>query len=425
MQSTNKPSLDHLPQKAGIYVFKDAAGLVLYIGKAKSIKKRVQSYFHKQGKDWKIDALLTELCTIECIQTNNEEEALLLEAQLIQQHKPKFNVLLVSGQPFVYILFTKEPVSKVKLVRNKREKGTYFGPFLHKNHARGAYAYLLKTFCLEWCNTEIENGCLRYHLDLCVGNCRPSFTPDAYLFRLQLAQELLKGRYEESLSAISQQIKKYNAAFEFELARALHEYARNLHTIFTTLQTKFSERKYADEASVVTAPVSPRQQRDEQLAYELQALLQTAEPIRTIDCFDISHFQSSSIVGSCIRFVDGVPDRNAFRRFRIKSLTEQNDYAALQEIVARRYANPNDMPDLIVIDGGKGQLHAVKKILPGALIVSLAKREERLFIDIDSHGIVQDIHSRIGKLFIALRDYAHHFAISYHRLRRKKALNPD
>ncbi len=124
------------------------------------------------------------------------------------------------------------------------------------------------------------------------------------------------------------------------------------------------------------------------------------------------------MVGSCVRFTDGVPDKNAFRRFKIKTLDQQNDYAALQEIIARRYKDSKNIPDLIVIDGGKGQYSAAKKIVPQGTIVSLAKREETLFTPLFPDGKKLDIHTKVGQLLIALRDYAHHFAISYHKKRR-------
>lgn len=158
--------------------------------------------------------------------------------------------------------------------------------------------------------------------------------------------------------------------------------------------------------------------------HELQKLLKLDQLPYTIDCFDISHFQSNELVGSCVRFTHGLPDKNNFRRFKIKTLTTQNDYAALQEIVARRYKDPRDIPDLVVIDGGKGQLSAVQQIIPTASCIALAKREERIFGTMIPHdGIVLDPHSEHGKLLIALRDYAHHFAINYHRLRRIKKLS--
>ncbi len=417
-----KSVINSLPTLPGVYLFKNKDNTIIYVGKAKSIKNRVRSYFQNKDKDWKIKALIDEHATLEHIVTKNEEEALLLEAQLIKDNQPKFNVLLKSGQPFVYLLFTKEPLLKLELVRNKKKKGTYFGPFLHKKQARSVHTYLHKTFRLEWCNTKIKNGCLKYHIDLCAGNCRDDFDHEEYLFRVNLCITILKGNYTKSLRDIKNRITTHNTNLEFEKAKHLTEYLHNLDTIFATLKTKFSDKRYANEVFLATTPIHTRKQPDLALANKLQDFLQSAKPIITIDCFDVSHFQSNEIVGSCIRFAHGIPDKNNFRRFNIKSLKEQNDYAALQEIVSRRYKNPEDLPDLIVIDGGKGQLNAIKKLISQTTVVSLAKKEERLFMNQFPDGIVLDIRTELGNLFIALRDYAHHFAISYHRLRRNKQL---
>lgn len=413
--------IQHLPTSSGIYVFKNAAGEIIYIGKAKSIKKRVATYFQKQNNDWKVKALIDEHATIDFIQTGNETEALLLEAQMIRDNKPKYNVLLKSGQPFVYIMLTKEEVPQLVLVRNKKEKGTYFGPFLHKAHARGALEYIIKTFKLELCDKKIPSGCLKYHLDLCAGSCMDVFNKEDYLFRLKLAVSLLQGGYEESLKLIKAQIAQHNAAFEFEKSQKLHRYLEDLQTIFTTLKTRFSEAKYSEAINWLQVAEKSYATYLE-TARELQELFKLKKAPMTIDCFDISHFQSSAIVGSCVRFTGGKPDKHNFRRFRIQTLTQQNDYAALQEIVTRRYRNKDELPDLILIDGGKGQLSSVQAVLPEAQCISLAKKEEMVFSNATPQGIPLHVENPVGKLLIELRDYAHHFAITYHRLRRTKLL---
>ncbi len=409
-----------LPDLPGIYLFKDAAGTVIYIGKAKSLKKRVATYFQQSDNDWKVAALLDEYADIDHILTKNETEALLLEAELIQKYKPKYNVLLKTGQPFVYILFTRDQLPIIKLVRNKKEKGTYFGPFLHKGHARGMYHYLMRTFGLNLCKTQIANGCLDYHLGNCAGNCRADFDIQAYTTRLQLAQQVLEKNHAAFKKTVQQQIATYSAHKEFEKARNLAHYLQNIDTIFATIATRYHESKYAVEEFVATTPASYQTSDADSLARTLQDFFGSAGLIHSIDCFDISHFQSQYIVGSCIRFTNGKPDKNKFRRFKIKSLNTQNDYAALQEIVSRRYTDADQLPDLVLIDGGKGQLSAAKAVIPQAFCASLAKREETIFSDKYPEGVILDLHTEIGKLLIAIRDYAHHFAISYHRLRRQK-----
>lgn len=419
MVGTEKLEYKNLPKLPGIYLFKNSENQVIYVGKAKSLQKRVASYFSKRNTDWKVAALLDEATSIEHILTHSETEALLLEAQLIRDNKPKYNVLLKSGQPFLYILVTQGAMPRLELVRNKKAKGLYFGPLLYKNHARRAYEYLIRTFQLFICNKKIESGCLDYHLGKCCGSCMQNFDIEGYKFRLQLAIDALKNTPKEFVKKIKEKIMEYNAAFEFEKSKHLHEYIQNIDSIFETLRTKFSETKFESQIFAATQE-APVDKEYSLTAQELQAMLKLSHPPSTIDCFDISHFQSRFIVGSCIRFTNGKPDKNFFRRFTVRSLVEQNDYVALQEIVSRRYKHPQMIPDLILIDGGKGQLSAVRAIMPDAPLISLAKKEETIFADNLPNGIKLDIKTRAGKLLIALRDYAHHFAISYHRLKRSK-----
>jgi excinuclease ABC subunit C len=417
MKTVAKKLTKIIPALPGIYLFKNSDDAVIYIGKAKNLEKRIKSYFQKTHTDWKLQSLLSEYADIEYIITKNEIEACLLEAQLIAQHKPKFNVLLRDGQPFLYILFTNDELPTIKITRNKRQKGSYVGPFLHKQQVRKIYAYLMQTFKLNICNKKIPNGCLDYHIGTCPGTCMPTFNADEYLFRLQLARSALTGDHAQFEAHIKEKMQEYSTRHEFEKAKNIYQYLANSAIIFETIKTNFTAARFAHDIFVTT---TPKPAVDTNIAHALSTFLQTPHAIRTIDCFDISHFQSRYLVGSCVRFTDGVPDKNKFRRFSIKTLTQQNDYAALQEIVSRRYTNEQYMPDLVLIDGGKGQLSAVKKVLPNSLCVSLAKQEERLFTPIYPDGILLDVKNPVGKLLIALRDYAHHFAISYHRLQRKK-----
>ncbi|MEX0849577.1 MAG: GIY-YIG nuclease family protein [Candidatus Dependentiae bacterium] len=415
----DKLKTQHLPSLPGVYLFKDENNEILYIGKAKSLKNRVRSYFAKNS-DWKVQALLQEAHNIDFVLTNTEIEAMLLEAQLIGEHKPKFNVLLKSGQPFVYLMFSKQELPELKIVRNKKEKGIFFGPFLHKRQARSVAKFLIDTFKLQICNKKIANGCLDYHIGRCAGSCKDIFDSKDYLFRIELAKSALKKNRKNFLTRLHKKIKEHTKVLAFEKAKKLHQYVLDLDMIFNTLHVKYSHEKYAPSVFIAMHQTKRLPIDKEQLAQSLQELLQTNKPIRTIDCFDISHFQSSYLVGSCVRFSNGLPDKNNFRRFKIRSLQEQNDYAALHEIVSRRYKKPEDLPDLILIDGGKGQLNAVKDLFPNTLFASLAKREELLFTPLHPDGIHLDVKTPIGKTLIALRDYAHHFAISYHKLRRNK-----
>jgi len=422
--SVHAERIKNIPLLPGIYIFKNQAAEIIYIGKAKSLRKRVSSYFIKQANDWKVSALISDHATIDYIVTHSELEANLLEAQLIKEYQPKYNTLLKSGDPFLYILFSDDEagIPSLSLVRIKKKRGIHFGPFMHKRQARSAYDYLVRTFKLYRCTYKVAAGCLDFHLGRCAGTCRNEFDAPEYRTRMELARQALEGNAPAFLQIIQQQIRHYSQQLEFEKAQHLTEYVQNLDTIFATLKAKFTEKKYAKE--IAHATISPDAHLVPALAPEalkdLGQLLRLAQVPRTIDCFDISHFQSSYMVGSCIRFTDGVPERNKFRRFKINTLTQQNDYAALQEVITRRYRNPADIPDVILIDGGKGQLSAARQVLPEATIVSLAKREETLYGPLFMEGKVLDLHTALGQLLIAMRDYAHHFAVSYHQLLRKK-----
>lgn len=422
MKLTTKKLEKPIPKLTGVYFFKDAQGAFIYIGKAKNLHLRVNSYFKKYNTDWKINQLINEYADVDYILTPTETESLLLEAELVQKHKPKFNVLLKEGQPFLYILFTTYETPTIELVRNKKKKGTYFGPFLQKSPARKTYRFLMQTFHLNLCKKKIELGCLDYHIGNCAGNCKSDFDVHDYIFRVSLAKEALKNNQEGFVQQIQDQMKKYCTEFAFEKAKRLNEYLQNVDAIFAVLNTHFSADKFATDIFVVSTQTPYASDSDTTINTELQQFLSFPTPVRTIDCFDISHFQSSYLVGSCVRFTDGKPEKHCFRHFKIKTLTEQNDYAALQEIISRRYKHKTDIPDLIVIDGGKGQLSAAQYILPHAPIVSLAKREETLYGPQFPQGIQLDLQTNVGRLLIALRDYAHHFAISYHKLKRKKSL---
>lgn len=408
--------LNTITTSAGVYVFKDKDGRVIYIGKAKSLRNRVRSYFHQKNE--RLATLANDVATIAVIPTTNETEALLLEARLIQEHQPHYNVLLKTGQPFVYLLFTNEQLPRLELVRNKKKRGKYIGPFLHKNDARNVYAYLLKTFRLKMCGKNIAGGCLDYHLDLCPGTCTGTVNIQDYCFRLDLAHQVLTNDPQSFLASLKARIAEHSKALNFEQAQHLAAYMHHFDVIFATVRAHYHERKYAKEAALATAPVHYAPQTSPELAQQLKDFLRLATAPRTIDCFDVSHFQSTFIVGSCIRFTNGSPDKNRFRRFRIRSLTEQNDYAALQEIVKRRYKKVADLPDLILIDGGKGQLNAVQGLFPHIPFISLAKAEEIIFSHQFPDGIALPLHTDVGLLLRALRDYAHHFAIQYHRIAR-------
>lgn len=472
--------LADLPKLPGVYLFKDQENNIIYVGKAKVLKKRVSSYFNKNHKDPRLCLLVKEAFDVDYIVTKSEVEALLLEAQIVKDKQPKYNIQLKEGQPYLYFLVTaagsevvrtspiaptvlhpdvakgyvgrsrgerelekksvrgdrprdyrggveasvrtsKQNLPELKLVRNKQEKGQYFGPINRRWQARRAYDFLLKNFKLKLCSRKTsKGGCLDFHMGFCAGLCREDFDKDAYLFRLSLVKTFLKEDYDDAKALIEDRIRECNKGMLFEQSKNLVEYLTSFDYTVKALQTCFKENKFATSVAYASSIISKEKFLPSDIGHKLADLLGLEGPISTIDCFDISHFQSQHIVGSCIRFLNGIPLKSKFRRFKIKSLVEQNDYAALQEIVSRRYRDPKELPDLILIDGGKGQLSAITQILSSRPIISLAKKEEKLFYYKYMDGLKLDQKSDVGRLLIAVRDYAHHFAISYHRHRRRK-----
>jgi excinuclease ABC subunit C len=440
---------------------------------------------------------------------------MILEAKLILGHKPKFNVLLKEGQPFLYFFITGGKIPELKLVRNKRQKGEYFGPFFEKGPARRVYDFLIKTFRLKICKKKIPTGCLYYHMGICSGSCRPDFNLEDYKKRLDLAKLILSGEKSKCLEFIDSLISKHNKNCEFEKSRELYLCKESLekvsesldvsskahdvrarhdiwvlmteaHTLFVfkelngalkkqhefyifslnsqelscldylelyyrthvpsgsiitnfyisrekiNLYQAFFEKYYKilykvrilvnpesghDSALLELANVQAQVELDKRLTLgkALGRFLKIKKGILSIDCFDVSHKQGRGLVGACVRFVNGVIEKNKIRYFHIKTLKHQDDYKSLQEIISRRYKDKSEIPDLVVIDGGKGQLSAAREILPSENIIALAKREEIIYSYNFPEGKKLDEKSYAGALLINIRDYAHHSAISFHR----------
>jgi len=414
-----------LPKLPGVYLFKNAEGDVLYIGKAKSLAARIASYFSSEmHHNEKIQALLDASDHIDHYVTHHESDALLLEEYLVRLYQPPFNILLKEGNPFLYLVITKTEIPDLLIVRTKDQPGVYFGPFVQRSVIRRCHDYLIKTFQLYRCNKRLPHGCLKYHLGICAGTCTGTFDAEAYRTRMHLVEQLLAGDRDAFLTTLRVGIERARAALHFEQARQLHRYEQEFEDIFNVIDRNFSPVRYHREATHRAAAAALTSHNLYQEAQQaLQQLINIHTPIRTIDCFDISHVQGKQLVGSSVRFTAGIPDRSQFRRFFIRSLTQQNDYAALQEVVSRRYRHKENIPDLVLIDGGKGQLSAVKAVLADVPIMSLAKREERVFIEPHGDGTRLDISTPLGKLLIALRDYAHHLALSYHTLLKTKGVH--
>jgi excinuclease ABC subunit C len=518
MHKKNLPTLTEqikqFPGHPGVYLFKDELGQPVYIGKAKNLKKRGNSYLQRHGMDVKVDVIFTSSVTVEFRETANELEALLLEAHLVMTHQPRCNVLLKHGQPFLYLFISASKIPEFSIVRSQKRKGTYFGPFLEKTSVRKVYDFLTKTFRLKLCKKKIENGCLYYHMGVCAGSCRSDFDVDAYCDRMELAKTSLRQGHKKFLASLLKKIEDHNIRHEYEKSRELYGYYTAFSTVFESLKCSITDHEHVAHKDIwVVTPdnkalfvfreragvlikrqsfyfpfgdahdnaeeylmsfyrscvppativlnfdlaasydavqkfmpqwhhkeytvtiVQPSQGHDaalirlglihaeqellkqQSLPRALKKVLKLSKEPHAIDCFDVSHQQGRHMVGSCVRFVDGKPDKNKFRHFIIKTVDHNDDYACLREIVARRYKNASDLPDVVVIDGGKGQLSSVIDLINGADVVALAKCEETIFSLRIPQGKKLNQQNFAEQTLIALRDYAHHFAINFHRLK--------
>jgi excinuclease ABC subunit C len=417
------PCVSHLPKCPGVYFFKNENSEILYIGKATSLFDRVKSYFQYVDTRPNIVHLLSHAVSVDYIETKTAEEALLLEAMLIQKHKPPYNILIKEGNPFLYIVKTNKKKDLPQLLLSRHQSGTIsIGPFLHKKSARAIYEYIMRTFQLKLCNKKMPNGCLLYHIGQCAGSCKADFNYTEYETRLALAVSLLQKNKKRFFELLTTAMQTYIHHLQFETAARFATYKALAEQFFDAVQAAHVLER--TQSAVFIIEHTPPDQETEYAEIEktLQGWCGTDRSLQTIDCFDISHIQGRYMVGSAIRFYNGKAVPAQFRKFRIKTLQLQNDYAALAEIVSRRYKKDGYFPDLVLIDGGKGQKSSIDALALDVPVVAIAKKEERLFTDLYPNGIVLSLKNPAGRMLVALRDYAHHFAVSFHQKRKTAAL---
>lgn len=365
-----KEKLKKLPKDPGVYVMKDASGTIIYIGKAKNLKNRVSSYF-KGAHDAKVTAMVSHIADLEWFVVNTENDALFLEANLINKHKPKYNILLKDDKKFPYIQITDD--GKIKVVRTNRGEGQIYGPYFN-----GIY--------------------VKYLMDI----IRSIYHNDP-----TKARDFLSGKcYDEVVAVMTNRMQQASALQQFELAIAY----RNVLQMIDRLRNRARIQTTAEDANAFTLGA----------CRELGEVLGLTKTPRKIECFDISHTDGEYVVASMVVFVDGVADKNQYRRFRIKHGQGNNDYLSMQETLTRRLRHKEwTYPDLIVIDGGKGQLNVVPKV-EGITYISLAEKFELVFTTTQEAPVILSRHSYALRLLQRIRDEAHRFAITYHKKLRDK-----
>ena len=531
--------LNSLPDRPGVYRFYDKKGRILYIGKAKSLKKRVSSYFTKEQSSGKLRVLVRKIDDIQHIVVNSELDAMLLENNLIKERQPRYNVMLKDDKTFPWIIIKKEPFPRVFYTRNKvRDNSEYYGPYASVKMMNALLELIRQIYPLRNCNlnltqSNIRQGkfkvCLEYHLANCLGPCEGPQSEEDYQESMKGVRQIIKGNFNHVLQELKERMSEHAARYEFEKAQALKEKIdllqryqakstvvnpkvahADVFTIITdeengyvnyvkvvsgaiiqahTVEIKkkldegpeellaravvdLRERLESDAPEIivpfelevsfpgveVTVPkigdkkhlldlseknaryyrlekykqlemVDP-EKNTKRILETMRQDLRMNEPPKHIECFDNSNFQGDYAVSAMVCFRNAKPEKKEYRHYIIKTVDGPNDFASMEEVIYRRYKRLLDegrsLPQLIVIDGGKGQLSASVKSLErlglrGKItIIGIAKKLEEIYYPGDSLPMYLDKKSETLKILQRLRDEAHRFGITHHRKRRDK-----
>lgn len=549
MNERLKESLKLLPSLPGCYIYYNKEGEIIYVGKAKILKRRVKSYFTKKHDSVKVQVLVSQIDHLEYIITNTEVEALILESHLIKKHKPRYNVLLKDDKKYPYFLITDEDFPRITIVRKKNmnpEKGRYYGPYTDVRAMHATLDFLKKIFPLKQCTTPKfrDRPCLYYHIGRCMAPCQGLVSSEEYKELVNRAELFLSGKQSELIKQLQEQMQKYAESQQFEKAARLRDSYQDLQKtlekqkvvyentklnediislmqedgLFSIVILMIREGRLIDKKDFVY-PVEDSErseffatffkeyysnltlgypdrivsneleavgdkalyeewleilaQKKVKISYgksaqgkELQMLADKnnrvlldnakikqmtkirddfneigsylAEKLKLknfpyrMECYDISHIQGTNTVASMVTFINGVPKKSEYRKFKVR-ITEgkPDDFLSMKEVLTRRLKRLGEekwaKPDLIIIDGGKGQLSSVMQIInglgvEGIDVVSLAKRNEEVFLPGQSKPVILPRNSSALFLFQRIRDEAHRFAITYHRNLRSKSM---
>jgi len=514
-----------IPLSSGCYIMKNKAQKIIYIGKAKSLRKRVRSYF-RGAHDSKTTELVRNIAEIDFIVTDSELEALLLEAKLIFKHKPQFNLALKNSERYAYIKITNEEFPRIISARQvNREKDTFYGPYPDGTARRETVATLNKIFQLRTCRRLPKSVCLLYHIGQCTAPCESKISVREYSENVKRAEFVLQGKSDELEKRLTKEMNDFANNQKYEQAKIRRDqiyaiqkiterqkvslknnynqdfwyyvfFEKHVHIQsfnvqkglignrehfsfdydgdnFSHIIQQFFEQyyyshdipdeivlpepleehellqKYLHELKgkkvTITIPqrgvkkqlldllqknVELNASYEDGILIELQKKLNLHTIPRRIECFDISNIGPRFTVGAMISFLNGKPDKKNYRRFKIKTVSGQNDFAMMAEVVRRRYTRlikeQAEMPDLIIIDGGPGQLGAafaeLNKLELKVPMISLAKKEEIVHFIGERRPLRMSHKSDALKLLQRCRDEAHRFGITYHRLLRSKGM---
>ena len=532
-------ALSVLPDKPGVYIMRDITGKIIYVGKAIVLKNRVRSYFRNLASHTaKVKALVSKVDDIETIVTENELEALILECNLIKEHRPRYNISLKDDKSYPYLKITlQDPFPRIFVTRRQvRDGAKYYGPYADAGALHATVKLIRELFPLRNCrNMNVDRPCLQYHIKRCLAPCVGLIAQDEYAKMIKAVSLLIEGRTNDVLKDLKNRMQEEAEAYNFEEAARLRDqlqavtrlgeqqkavtgggdqdaiaFAKDntgicLQIFFVRagklvgrdnfflkaendetdeeIITAFVKQYYFESTHIpreILLPVLPESKdlelieqwltekgkhkvefiqpqrglkhellkmvkenaeknlserlrkgqialkSGEEAAKELQEAIGLSIPIHRMECFDISHTQGSETVASMVVFVDGDSSKKDYRRFKIRSAEgKPDDFKSMQEVVFRRYKDLENLPDLIIIDGGKGQLSSALEVIRGlglheVMVIGLAKREEEIFKEGISESLLLDKESDALKLIQRIRDEAHRFAITYHRKLRGK-----
>ena len=418
------------PQTPGVYLMKDSAGRVIYVGKAKNLRARAGSYFLKAAAEERRTAdLVREIADIDFLPAESEVDALLVEARLVKDVQPKFNHDLKDDKSFPYLeIFIREDFPRVEFTREPQSRGTkLYGPFASAGGLRGAIQVLQKIFKFRTCSLDIEEGdekwrwfrpCLLASIQQCTAPCNLRISKEDYRRDIDRLRMFLEGNKKKLLKELRAEMLEASKALKFEKAARLRDELNLLETLDNRgeLDTHVQpEVFFIDPKKGLTG---------------LQKVLKLSETPRTIEGIDIAHLGGDETVASLVQFIDGIPFKPGYKRYRIRGVQGIDDFKSIHEVVARRFHRLNAegelFPDVLLIDGGKGQLNAAMaafselQITPPT-VISLAKREEEVFQPGVDEPLRLSRHAYALRLLQYVRDEAHRFAQHYHKILRHKA----
>lgn len=421
--------VSRFPRTPGVYLMKDAAGRVIYVGKAKNLRSRAGSYFTKQAREeYRTRVWVHEIADADCIECESEVDALLMESRLIKDIQPPHNRELKDDKTFPYLMITsREDYPRVMVTRQPVKNMRLFGPFASAGALRGAVQVLQRIFQFRTCTLDIEAAdekwrwfrpCLLASIRQCTAPCNLRISKEDYKRDIDRLVMFLEGKKDKLLAQMRDEMQAASKGLQFEKAARLRDEI--------TLLEKLDRRGEIDtHAQPEVFYIDPKKG----LA-GLRKVLKLSEIPRTVEGVDIAHLGGGETVASVVQFLDGLPFKPGYRRYKIQGVRGIDDFRSIHEVISRRYRRLSDedevFPDILLIDGGKGQLNAAlaafrdQEITP-PVILSLAKREEEVYLPDADEPLRMSRRSYALRLLQYVRDEAHRFAQNYHHILRRKS----